>query len=244
MEYVNGKELFDIMREINLFNKEQTQFYGASMLEVINYLHKNKIIYRDLKPENIMMKENGYIKFIDFGTVKEIRDRTKTFIGTYSYMAPEVFIGQGYSFEVDMWSLAIIMYEFLCGKLPFGEDFDEEEDTMKFYDVLKKEKLAFPSFIQDEDFKDLIQNMLIMDPSKRLNQYSKIRAHPFFKGFDWDKLDSCELRAPYNFKCTKKINMNNTKSYLDYLTSLSRKPYYKKLASLRQLKFQKWYDNF
>ena len=244
MEYVNGKELFDIMREINLFNKEQTQFYGASMLEVINYLHKNKIIYRDLKPENIMMKENGYIKFIDFGTVKEIRDRTKTFIGTYSYMAPEVFIGQGYSFEVDMWSLAIIMYEFLCGKLPFGEDFDEEEDTMKFYDVLKKEKLAFPSFIQDEDFKDLIQNMLIMDPSKRLNQYSKIRAHPFFKGFDWDKLDSCDLRAPYNFKCTKKINMNNTKSYLDYLTSLSRKPYYKKLASLRQLKFQKWYDNF
>jgi CRP-like cAMP-binding protein len=244
MEYVQGKELFDIMREINLFSKEQTQFYGASMLEVINYLHKKKIIYRDLKPENIMMKENGYIKFIDFGTVKEIRDKTKTFIGTYSYMAPEVFIGQGYSFQVDMWSLAIIMYEFLCGKLPFGEDFDEEEDTMKFYDVLKKEKLAFPSFIQDEDFKNLIQKMLVMDPNKRLNQYSKIRAHPFFKGFDWDKLDSCELRAPYNFNCTKKINMNNTKSYLEYLTSLSSKPYYKKLASLRQLKFQKWYDNF
>ena len=45
------------MREINLFSKEQTQFYGASILEVIYYLHKNKIIYRDLKPVNIMIKE-------------------------------------------------------------------------------------------------------------------------------------------------------------------------------------------
>ena len=244
MEYVQGKELFDVMREINLFDKAQTQFYAASMLEVINYLHRNKIIYRDLKPENIMIKEDGYIKFIDFGTVKEIRDKTKTFIGTYSYMAPEVFTGLGYSFPVDIWSLGIIMYEFLCGKLPFGEDFDDEDEPMKFYNVLKVEKLVFPSFIKDEDFKDLIQKILVMDPNKRLTQYSKIRDHPYFKGFDWQKLDSLELRAPYNFKLNKKINMTKTKPYLDYLTGLGRKPYFKKLASIRQLKFQEWYDNF
>ena len=83
-----------------------------------------------------------------------------------------------------------------------------------------------------------------MDPNKRLTQYSKIRDHPYFKGFDWEKLDSLELRAPYNFKLNKKINMNKTKPYLDYLASLNRKPYFKKLASIRQLKFQKWYENF
>ena len=117
MEYVRGKELFDVMREINLFNKQQTQFYGASILEVINYLHKQRIIYRDLKPENIMIKENGYIKFIDFGTVKELRDRTTSFVGTYSYMAPEIYRGTGYSFQLDMWSLGVMMYEFLCNFL-------------------------------------------------------------------------------------------------------------------------------
>ena len=244
MEFVRGKELFDVMREINLFNKEQTQFYSASILEVINYLHKQKIIYRDLKPENIMIKEDGYIKFIDFGTVKEIRDKTNTFIGTYSYMAPEIFKGNGYSFQVDMWSLGIMMYEFFVGKLPFGDDFDDEEEPMKFYNVLMTENLEFPSYIYDEDFKDLIKKILVKDSSKRLNQYEKIKGHPFFKDFEWERLKVLDLPAPYTFKLKDKINMNNARPYLDYIKSLNKTPLYKKFQSTRQIKFQEWYDDF
>ena len=245
MEYVQGKELFDVMREINLFNKLQTQFYAASMLEVIYYLHKHKIIYRDLKPENVMIKENGYVKFIDFGTVKELKDKTKTFLGTYSYMAPEIFEGNGYSFQVDMWALGVIMYEFVCGKLPFGDDFDDEENPMKFYNILIKENLKFPSFLKDEQFKDLIQKMLVKDVNKRLVQYTKIREHPYFKDFDWDKLLSLQLRGPYIFKLHNAINKNKkTKPYSDYLNGLNRRPYFKKMVSNRQIRFQKWYDNF
>ena len=51
-EYIKGKELWDVIRDIGLLNKEQTQFYVASMLLAINHLHKKKIIYRDIKPEN------------------------------------------------------------------------------------------------------------------------------------------------------------------------------------------------
>ena len=77
-----GKELWEVIREIGLLNKEQTQFYGGSMLLALNYLHKKKIIYRDIKTENIMIIDIGYIKIIDFGTVKEITERTTTVIGT------------------------------------------------------------------------------------------------------------------------------------------------------------------
>ncbi len=67
---------------------------------------------------------------IDFGTAKEIIDRTTTILGTPHYMAPEVITGDGYGFSVDLWSIAICMYEFVCGKVPFGED---SEDPMTVY---------------------------------------------------------------------------------------------------------------
>ena len=245
MEYVKGKELFDVMRDINLFNKKQTQFYSASILEVINYLHNQKIIYRDLKPENIMVLENGYIKFFDFGTVKEIKNnRTRTFIGTISYMAPEVFTGKGYSFQVDMWSLGIMMYEFICGKLPFGDD-DDVEDPMEFYNEMINQNLTFPNFVNDQSFKDLVSKLLIKDPNKRLSQYIQIKNHPYFSDFDWEKLLSLNLPAPYKFKLYGIMeNQANPEPYLTYLKRLGKKPYSNLKASIRQRNFKKWLKDF
>ena len=245
MEYVKGKELFDVMRDINLLNKKQTQFFSSSILEVINYLHNQKIIYRDLKPENIMVLENGYIKFFDFGTVKEIKNnRTRTFIGTISYMAPEVFTGKGYSFQVDMWSLGIMMYEFICGKLPFGDD-DDVEDPMEFYNEMINQNLTFPNFVNDQAFKDLVSKLLIKDPNKRLSQYIQIKNHPYFSDFDWEKLLSLNLPAPYKFKLYGIMeNQANPEPYLTYLKRLGKKPYSNLKASIRQRNFKKWLKDF
>ena len=244
MEYVRGKELFDVMRDINLLNKAQTQFYSASILEVLNYLHNQKVVYRDLKPENIMVLENGYIKFFDFGTVKEIKDRTKTFIGTTTYMAPEIFAGNGYSFQIDYWALGVVMYEFFCGTLPFGDD-DDYDDPMEFYSVMIKENLVFPEFVKDQEFKDLIQKLLIKDPNRRLSQYQKVKTHPYFKGFDWEKLVSLTMKAPYTFKLKDKIpSGNDAVPYLDYLHGFGKQTIYKRKQSVRQKKFNKWLKNF
>ena len=129
MDYIKGKELFDVIRDIGLLNKFQTQFYGASIMLAVQYLHERKFIYRDIKPENIMVLGNGFIKLIDFGTAKSITDKTKTIIGTPHYMAPEVILGEGYSFKVDFWSIAVCMYEFMCGGVPFGENHEEAMDV-------------------------------------------------------------------------------------------------------------------
>jgi len=136
MDYIKGKELFDIIREIGLLNKTQTLFYGASIMLAVNYLHQRKFIFRDIKPENVMVLDNGYIKIIDFGTAKAIEDKTKTMLGTPHYMAPEMILGRGYSFEVDFWAIAVCMYEFVCVEVPFGEHC---EDTMDIYLAIKNE---------------------------------------------------------------------------------------------------------
>ena len=128
MEYIKGKELFDVLIEIGLLSKFQTQFYIGSIMLAVKYLHERKIIYRDIKPENIMVLTNGYIKLIDFGTAKEIKDKTNSIIGTPQYMAPEVIMGDYYSFEIDFWSIGICLYEFYCGNIPFGESASDPLD--------------------------------------------------------------------------------------------------------------------
>lgn len=76
-----------------------------------------------------MVTEDGYLKMIDMGTCKKMEidkgnglpHKTFTIIGTPNYMAPEIISGKGYSTAVDLWSLGIVIYEFMAGYVPFGE---------------------------------------------------------------------------------------------------------------------------
>ena len=242
-EYIKGKELWEVIRDIGLLNKEQTQYYGGSILLAIDYLHKQKIIYRDIKPENVMVSIKGYIKIIDFGTVKEIQDRTSTIIGTSHYMAPEITKGEGYSFQVDIWSIAICMYEFFCGKLPFGEDYD---DPMDIYRAVSQEELSFPNFVKDEKFMQLMNKMLRKNPTNRLWKFKQIKEDPYFADFDWNKLISLSYPPPYMIKMKESKDKDNNASmpYLSYLQTKTVKRGTKKKKSNRQIKFEKWLKNF
>lgn len=138
VEYIKGMELFDVIREIGsylyiiifsgLLNTYDSQFYIGSLLLCMEYLHTNNIIYRDIKPENIMVDDKGYMRLIDMGTAKFLKGkggRTYTIIGTPHYMAPEILTGKGYSYSVDLWSIGICLYEFMCGGVPYAEDADD-----------------------------------------------------------------------------------------------------------------------
>jgi cGMP-dependent protein kinase len=137
MEFVNGMELFHVIRKIGLLSPEESQFYTASILVCIMHLHERSIVYRDIKPENVLVEGQGLVKLIDLGTAKQLdtklirKGRTTTIIGTPHYMAPEIITGKGYSFLVDLWSLGICLYEFMCGGVPFAE---ESEDPYEIYE--------------------------------------------------------------------------------------------------------------
>jgi len=103
-------------------------YYAAEVLNSFQYLHANNIIYRDLKPENIVvsMTDRGHIKLVDFGFAKRLKDitqKTNTNCGTPAYIAPEVLRGHnGHGYEVDVWSLGVLMVEIVSGQTPFHAD--------------------------------------------------------------------------------------------------------------------------
>lgn len=103
----------------------------------MEYLHTHHIVYRDIKPENVMVDHHGYIRLIDMGTAKILKGKGRTFtiIGTPHYMAPEIINGKGYSYSVDLWSIGICLYEFMCGGVPFAED---AEDPYEIYEEITK----------------------------------------------------------------------------------------------------------
>ena len=241
-EFIHGKELWELMREIGILTLEQVKFYGASALLTMDYIHKKNIIYRNLKPENIMINDKGYPKIIDFGTVKEIKDRTTTIVGTPEYMAPEMVKGTGYSFQVDIWAIAVLMYELFCGKVPFGED---KEDPLEVYQAVAKEDLIFPNFVHDENFMSLINKMLKKNPTSRLWKYEQIKEEPFFKNFNWDDLLALSIPPPYMLKMGEITESKNV-PYLTVLKSQEngKSNAVKKMASSRQIKFDKWVKNF
>jgi cGMP-dependent protein kinase len=142
-----------------------------------------------------MVCDDGYPKIIDFGAAKFVSGRTYTIIGTPHYMAPEVLTGRGYSHHVDIWSLGIMLYEFICGGCPFGE---KDTDTFKVYAKVLKQKLAFPQFLGPNfPAKSLIQQMLSRKPSERGTPKTIMNGSQWFRGFDWDALISKTYKPKY-----------------------------------------------
>ncbi|KRX08335.1 Protein kinase-like domain [Pseudocohnilembus persalinus] len=75
LEFIEGMELFDVIREMGLLSTFDCQFYIGSIILGIEYMHKNQIIYRDIKPENIMVTNQGYPKIVDLGTAHKFRGK-------------------------------------------------------------------------------------------------------------------------------------------------------------------------
>ena len=196
MEFVNELNLDDHLNQKRTKrNIYETQFYIGSMLLMLDYLQKKYIAHRDIKPSNIMIDTNGYLKMIDFGTAKILKDYTSTIIGTPHYIAPEILQGKGYSLSCDFWSLGICMFEIFYGIYPFGNNANEVIDIYK--EVLKK-SLVFPS--ENNKFANVnsfIKELLAKKVNERICNFSKLKQKPFFDGFEFNKLNDFQLEPPF-----------------------------------------------
>ena len=180
LEFCKNQTLSDLLKRRHYLTEIEVRCYIFQLIQGLKYIHNQKIIHRDLKPNNILLDEKLELKIGDFGLIavlNKVTDRKKTICGTRNFMAPEVYQPgeKGYSFEVDIWSMGVIMYNLLTGDLPFKDD-DPKELEKK---ILNGE-FSFPATpVLSNSAKDLIKQILVTNPKKRpgLNQ---ILFHDFF----------------------------------------------------------------
>lgn len=124
MDYIEGITLENIMQEEGVQSQEKVVDWAIQLCDVLQYLHTRKpaIIYRDMKPSNIMLRSDGSVVLIDFGTAREFKERhveDTTCLGTQGYAAPEQFGGMGQTDErTDIYSLGATMYRLVTGHNP------------------------------------------------------------------------------------------------------------------------------
>lgn len=126
MEYIKGKTLKEIIREKGKLSVDETLDYSMQIAEALEHAHKNHIVHRDIKPHNIMITDDGRVKVTDFGIARAATTSTVTnstnVIGSVHYFSPEQARG-GYTDEKsDIYSLGIVMYEMITGKVPYEGD--------------------------------------------------------------------------------------------------------------------------
>ncbi|UKJ90586.2 CAMP-dependent protein kinase, beta-catalytic subunit [Theileria orientalis] len=198
LEFLGGGELFTYLRKYGRFSKRTVQFYASQVLMALEYLHRNGVVYRDLKPENIILDFMGYIRLVDFGFAKVIRDggRTWTVCGTYEYLAPEVFLKKGHGFQADFYSLGVLLYELLVGVPPFYSS-----DPQVTYKLALNHQIKFPKYLCSSS-RSLIKKLLEINPEKRLgNDINDVYFHDFFSGIDFNRIllkaENCPILPSY-----------------------------------------------
>ncbi|HLF83459.1 MAG TPA: protein kinase, partial [Blastocatellia bacterium] len=133
MEFIDGKPLSRVIAEQRVLPMERVVHITNQIAEALAAAHALPMIHRDLKPDNIMITRKGsntdYVKVLDFGIAKALADpggdnltKTGFVLGTPVYMSPEQLLGEELDARSDIYSLAIIVYEMLSGRLPFEGD--------------------------------------------------------------------------------------------------------------------------
>jgi serine/threonine protein kinase len=90
MELCTAGELFYHLQNVTKFSEPHTRFYISQVVEAIDFLHQNNIMYRDLKPENCLIDLNGNLKLADFGLSKQVVGKSYSFCGSPEYLSPEM----------------------------------------------------------------------------------------------------------------------------------------------------------
>lgn len=127
MEFLEGRELRDVMNEGTLLPVDQVLNIVAQVAQGLAYAHEHDIVHRDVKPSNIMVIRDGNVKITDFGIARmasaSVRTQTGMVLGSPKYMSPEQVMGKSIDQRSDIFSLGVMLYEMLTGQAPFdGEN--------------------------------------------------------------------------------------------------------------------------
>ena len=188
-EYCSKGDIIKNLLEKGTFDESFSCKIFQQIISSLEYLHKNNICHRDIKPENILLTEKLDAKLTDFGLSRHFKknELLNSSCGSPIYAAPEMLEGKSYDgTKIDIWSLGISLYTMVCGELPFVVD--DENDIYILMDKIIKGNYNIPEFLSDE-CKDLIKNMLVTDPDKRIT-LEQIKNHKWVNKFNFNYMKS------------------------------------------------------
>ncbi len=178
MEYVHGEDLKRLIRKMGQMSAGQLISIAVQVCEGMAEAHRLGVVHRDLKPQNIMVDEEGNARIMDFGIARSVKGKgitgTGVMIGTPEYMSPEQVEGKESDQRSDIYSLGVILYEMVTGRVPF------EGDTPFIIGVKhKSEAPQNPKEINSqipEDLSNLILKCMEKDKEKRYQSAGELRS--------------------------------------------------------------------
>ncbi|EDO18857.1 hypothetical protein Kpol_1023p26 [Vanderwaltozyma polyspora DSM 70294] len=183
LEICPNGSLMDLLKRRKILTEPEVRFFTTQICGALDHMHSRNIIHRDLKLGNIFFDKDFNLKIGDFGLAAIINnenERKYTICGTPNYIAPEVIMGGkqiGHSFEVDIWSLGVMIFAMITGKPPF-----QAKEVSTIYDRIKHCNYSFPTDkYVSKDVKKLIQDILSMNPMERPT-IQEILNYNWFKG--------------------------------------------------------------
>ena len=176
-EFVEGQTLSQWMLDHPKPDIESVRNIVEQIAKGLQAFHRQEMVHQDLRPHNIMLDQSGTVKIIDFGSTKvagisEISRRNEGIVGTVQYSAPEYFLGHEGTARSDLFSLGVITYQLLSGRLPYGNDVSKANSLRELnrlrYAPLAHQDIAVPQWV---DY--AIAKATHINPLKRYNEVSE-----------------------------------------------------------------------
>ena len=126
MEFVEGKSLLQVLKQENTLPLENALNIAEQICHALDYADSKRTVHRDIKPSNIMLTSDNHVKVVDFGIsilAPQKQNEQTPLVGSPAYIAPELIHGDAPSVSTDLYSLAVLIYEMILGRLPYiGDD--------------------------------------------------------------------------------------------------------------------------
>lgn len=169
MEYVNGITLKEYAEQQGRVPVREAVHFVVQILHTLQHAHDNGIVHRDIKPQNVMLLQNGDVKVMDFGIARFARDNGRTMtdktIGSVHYISPEQARGELTDERTDLYSVGVLLYEIVTGKLPFDGDSAVAIAMMQMNDEPPKPSTVYPEI--PRGLEEIIIRAMQKDPQLR-----------------------------------------------------------------------------